>query len=70
MEQLGRGPVVGQDGPDPDRRPGHRRLGPINVDHIVQTDNQQATAPKEPPLDRWTQYAQVLLGSNEFMFVR
>ena len=44
--------------------------GHINVDHIVQTDNQQATAPKEPPLDRWTQYAQVLLGSNEFMFVR
>ncbi|MEC7557581.1 MAG: DUF1553 domain-containing protein, partial [Planctomycetota bacterium] len=44
--------------------------GHINVDHIVQTDNQQATAPKEPPLDRWTQYTQVLLGSNEFMFVR
>ncbi len=44
--------------------------GHINIDHIVQTDNQQASTPKEPPLDRWTQYTQVLLGSNEFMFVR
>ncbi len=43
--------------------------GHINIDHIVQTDKQQAAAPREPPLDRWTQYAQVLLGSNEFMFV-
>jgi hypothetical protein len=44
--------------------------GHINIDHIVQTDQQQPAAPREPPLDRWTQYAQVLLGSNEFMFVR
>ena len=44
--------------------------GHINIDHIVQTDKQQATAPKEPALDRWTQYTQVLLGSNEFMFLR
>ena len=45
--------------------------GHINIDHIVQTDSsQQPATPREPPLDRWTQYAQVLLGSNEFLFVR
>jgi hypothetical protein len=44
--------------------------GHINIDHIVQTDKQQPTTPTEPALDRWTQYTQVLLGSNEFMFLR
>ena len=44
--------------------------GHINIDHIVQTDQRQAAPPREPVLDRWTQYAQVLLGSNEFMFLR
>ncbi|MBQ18753.1 MAG: hypothetical protein CMJ65_16710 [Planctomycetaceae bacterium] len=44
--------------------------GHINIDHIVQTNHRQvATAPVQS-LDPWTQYLQVLLSSNEFMFVR
>tara|TARA_B100000029_G_C17471395_1_gene922116 strand:- start:372 stop:1247 length:876 start_codon:yes stop_codon:yes gene_type:complete len=44
--------------------------GHINIDHIVQSDSTEAAAPVEAPLDAWVQYAQVLLGSNELMFVR
>ncbi len=43
--------------------------GHINIDHIVQTDKQQAAAPREPTLDRWTQYAQVLLSSSELAYL-
>ena len=53
--------------------------GHINVDHLFQSNKpldssqlQQATpAPiAESRLTRWQQYAQVLLSSNEFMFMR
>ncbi len=44
--------------------------GHINVDHIVQTNRQQVAAAPTQSLDTWTQYIQVLLSSNEFMFVR
>ena len=44
--------------------------GHINIDHIVQTDRQQVRPARDRGLDNWTQYVQVLLSSNEFMFVR
>ncbi|MEZ6106129.1 MAG: DUF1549 and DUF1553 domain-containing protein [Pirellulaceae bacterium] len=51
--------------------------GHINVDHIVATNSSEPpvapiAAPAEPAsrLSLWEQYAQVLLGSNEFMYVR
>jgi cytochrome c553 len=52
--------------------------GHINVDHIFQSDQLEGNVPGSPESDaapeaqipRWVQYAQVLLSSNEFMFVR
>jgi hypothetical protein len=49
--------------------------GHVNVDQIVQTNRQQvATASVVPSrnsnLSQWVRYAQVLLSSNEFMYVR
>lgn len=52
--------------------------GHINVDHIFQSNQLDGTTPGGPTVDaspeaqipRWVQYAQVLLSSNEFMFVR
>ncbi|MDA0587595.1 MAG: PSD1 and planctomycete cytochrome C domain-containing protein [Planctomycetota bacterium] len=52
--------------------------GHINVDHIFQSARDDGPVPVgEAPaagtpskLDRWVQYAQVLLSSNEFMYVR
>ena len=40
---------------------------PLNTDHIPQNNNPSITKPKLTP---WQQYAQVLLSSNELMFVR
>lgn len=52
--------------------------GHINVDHIFQSNQLDGNVPGSPMSDaspeaqipRWVQYAQVLLSSNEFMFVR
>ncbi|MFT5322904.1 MAG: mono/diheme cytochrome c family protein [Planctomycetaceae bacterium] len=52
--------------------------GHINVDHIFQSNLSDGDVPGSPKRDtspnaeipRWVQYAQVLLSSNEFMFVR
>ena len=52
--------------------------GHINVDHIFQSKLLDGSVPVGPESDaspdaqipRWVQYAQVLLSSNEFMFVR
>jgi len=52
--------------------------GHINVDHIFQGNQLDGNVPGSPESDaapeaqipRWVQYAQVLLSSNEFMFVR
>jgi len=49
--------------------------GHINVDHIYQSNEPASKEPpKSPPgsapgIDRWVQYAQVLLSANEFMYV-
>ena len=53
--------------------------GHINVDHLFQSNQQLDSSPLPPQkapttteirLTRWQQYAQVLLSSNEFMFMR
>jgi hypothetical protein len=53
--------------------------GHINVDHLFQSNravdssqppHQKGPATAESRLTRWQQYAQVLLSSNEFMFMR
>jgi hypothetical protein len=52
--------------------------GHINVDHIFQSNQIAGNVPGGAKADthptaqisRWMQYAQVLLSSNEFMFVR
>lgn len=52
--------------------------GHINVDHVFQSNEAKQSVPaanarttqKKPKLSRWVQYAQVLLSSNEFMYIR
>ena len=51
--------------------------GHINVDHILQSDEDQGPVAAVPgsvgnrtSISRWIQYVQVLLSSNEFMYVR
>jgi hypothetical protein len=52
--------------------------GHINVDHLFQSnqldgnvsERQKTETSPEAQIPRWVQYAQVLLSSNEFMFVR
>ena len=57
-----------------DRRGG---WGHINVDHILQSDSSDAPpargsqgAPIRTEISNWIQYIQVLLSSNEFMYIR
>ena len=66
----------------PSRRIVDRRTGGwghINIDHLFQSNRQIETdhspqnnnpANVKPTLTPWQQYAQVLLSSNELMFIR